>query len=182
MATSKRFASLLVVLALAGTLAACGSSSSKSSSKTTTTKKAAATTTTKATVSTADAATLATDIKTAFDAYLAAPDVNSQLSYVDKGQTLLAVQTKLNAATAGLKIAVQVTNVKVTPDPGGKTAKFTYDLADGKDITKVLLGGQSGGVVLQSDGKYLLDRNTICDLGSAGAPQYADECLTAAAS
>lgn len=176
--TTKRTAALAIMLALVTVLAACGSSSSKSSSKTTTTKKTA-TTKAAATTTTADAAAVTAEIVAAFNAYLVAPDLNAQLSYVDKGSTLATVQAKLNAATAAAKLPVQIVNVKTTIAADGKTAKFTYDLA-GLPSGTVLLPGQSGGAVLQANGKWLLDRNTICDLGSAGAPQYADECLTAA--
>ncbi len=178
--TTKRTAALAIMLALVTVLAACGSSSSKSSSKTTTTKKAAAKTTTTAAAA-VDPAAVTAEIVAAFNAYLAAPDLQAQLSYIDKGQTLATVQPKFNAATASAKLPVQVVNVKTTVAADGKTAKFTYDLA-GLPSGTVLLPGQSGGAVLQSNGKWLLDRNTICDLGSAGAPQYADECLTAASS
>jgi ABC-type glycerol-3-phosphate transport system substrate-binding protein len=175
--TTKRTAALAIMLALVTVLAACGSSSSKSSN-TTTTKAAKKTTTTAAP---ADPAAVTAEIVAAFNAYLVAPDLNAQLSYIDKGQTLATVQPKFNAATAGVKLPVQVVNLKTTIAADGKTAKFTYDLA-GLPSGTVLLANQSGGAVLQSNGKWLLDRNTICDLGAAGAPQYADECLTAASS
>ena len=177
MATSKRFASLLVVLALAGTLAACGSSSSKSSRKTTTTK-AKATTTAKATVTTQDIATVNAAIAAAYDGFLSAPDAATKLTYVEKGTTMTAVITKTTAATAKVALPVKVANLKATVE--GTKAKFTWDLAK-KDDGSVILKNQSGEAAYVG-GKWLITRNTICDLATQGAPDLAPECLTAASS
>ena len=137
---------------------------------------AAGTSTTTAAPTGAADATAVAGITATFDGFLAAPDVATQIKYVENGDALTAVLTKTAEVTAGVKLAVKVANLTATVE--GTTAKFTYDLAAAKDGT-ILLPGQSGEAVLVH-GVWLITGPTICDLTSAGAPQYANECLAAA--